>query len=213
MEATYHIVGEELHQTLLMHSEEGAYFDGKPHLRCGPASVTDRAVRAFEIYVALGEQRTLAKVSQLCAEQGQPIPIVTLKRWSSQYGWQKLVAEHTATVARQVFQRLGQTQAAERIDDLGVIRELKRRFTQRALLDPSDPTLTKAERQRAICPSIRDFALLLTLERQLSQAQIVSVDNPAQELPTPEDSAAIRELQAELLRERYGLPSPDRHDA
>jgi len=53
--------------------------------------------KAFEIYYAQGEKRSLAR---LAAELG--ISVATAKAWGRSFGWRKRIGEREATVARQV---------------------------------------------------------------------------------------------------------------
>lgn len=55
--------------------------------------------------------------------------------------------QYAQVVARQACRTLGWTELARGLDDLAVIRELKRRFMLRALLDP---TLNKQDLQHEL---------------------------------------------------------------
>lgn len=176
----------------------------------GRFGMNARVRQAFEAYLELGPTRTLAQVSQLRTDSGRSLPLPTLKRWSSRFHWQSLVQHHDQVVAQAVVKKLGQVEVARRLDDLAVVRELKLRFLQRAMLDPDDPRLTPKERQRALSPNLRDFAMLIQLERQLTGSGADSVDHSASELSsTGLPSEEMLRLAREQARLRYGLPDED----
>ena len=66
----------------------------------------DRARQALVVYVELGPDRTLARVSQAYAERGQFVPLVTLKRWSARYHWRSFIKQHERIVAQAFAKRL-----------------------------------------------------------------------------------------------------------
>jgi hypothetical protein len=66
----------------------------------------ERARRALVVYVELGPDRTLAKVSQAYAERGQSLPLVTLKRWSARFHWRSFIEQHERVVAHAFAKRL-----------------------------------------------------------------------------------------------------------
>lgn len=114
----------------------------------------ERARRAFQAYVELGPERTLAKVSQLFAERGKPVSLVTLKRWSSRFCWQTIIRQQEQIVARAFCRRTAALAAAnieppthdvlkmlrkDLMVRLGTISSLREKFAERLDLSTGDP--------------------------------------------------------------------------
>jgi hypothetical protein len=128
--------------------------------------IAERVARALEVYLQLGERRSLVRLRDELAKQGRPASLSTLKRWSFSYGWAAQVEAHS----REVVEEMARSSYAHREGQIRrsieSIMAAKDRFRKRALLDPDDPDLTPAERRRALRPTLGDFIRLLRAERE-----------------------------------------------
>ena len=84
--------------------------------------------RVFEMFVAMGDERSLPKLLSLCKAQEIETSEPTLKRWSSKFKWQEL-AQHTGEeVARQIAKTMLPDHVARTKKDLETIGKLKAQF-------------------------------------------------------------------------------------
>src|SRR5262245_11066367 len=83
-----------------------------PHLFEQQSRESSKAFAAFNLYLNLGPQRSLAAVAQKLAKSGQ-----LLKRWSTKFEWPSRVQAydaHLAIVEREAAEALARANAAER---------------------------------------------------------------------------------------------------
>ena len=166
--------------------------------------MTERARTAFEAYLRLGDDRTLAKVVKDYASHGDHVHLGTLKRWSRRYRWKGLLRELQRADAIRVLKN-GIAAIGKPIDDLAVVRELKQRVIQHALLDSNEP----AGSPQILAHSIRDLSMLIELERKLVASNNGSPDSEAAQPKFDLPIDVINAVGEEALRRRYGLPPPD----
>lgn len=60
----------------------------------------------FEMYVALGDERSLQKLLNQCQEQKIDISMWELKRWSSDFGWADLALRTDMEIARSLAKQM-----------------------------------------------------------------------------------------------------------
>lgn len=165
--------------------------------------IPERAMRCLELYIDLGPNRSLERLSYACKDAGIKASLPTLKRWSKRYGWQAYVQNHERARCAAIESDIYSKMQEDIRTDIAAIEAAKSRFRERVLLDPNDPTLSRAQRRRALCPTLNDYIKILKLERVL-YASIVSESPPSRTLQcTPEELDAM--VQA-LATVRYGLP-------
>lgn len=90
-----------------------------------PATESERAKAACADYISMGPGRSLSLLAKRYQSQTEPIPPtrreLTLREWSSAFGWQARVAEHEAQ-----FREAQQSEADKaRLQSLGLVRAAK----------------------------------------------------------------------------------------
>lgn len=128
--------------------------------------MSERVNRALHLYLQLGDERSLPRLKAKLAEQGRSVGLSTLKRWSTTYGWAAQVEAYSREVVEGMIRESRAHQEEQMRVSIEAIWAAKDRFLKRALLDPDDPTLTPAERRRALRPTLRDYIRLLKAERE-----------------------------------------------
>lgn len=93
------------------------------------------AQEALRIYQALGQKRSLNGVREFLRQQGRWAPhINTLKKWSTNEGWGKIIRDHEKRVAKELNEQLAEKQAAEEVEEI-IASAIDMRHTAGALLN------------------------------------------------------------------------------
>ena len=140
----------------------------------------ERAQEAFRVYVGLGRKRTLAEVSRLQAERGEPVSIASLKRWSTRYGWQTIIRQQEQIAARAFCRRTAahavaniepqphdvlKRQREDLMVRLGDLSNLRERFAERLDLPTDDPDAIKLTPMQFIKVCREELVLVEKLKR------------------------------------------------
>lgn len=166
---------------------------------------------ALKLYLNQTSRPSLRQLPEECAQNNIMASIATLKRWSTRYGWQRLVIEHDRAAAEMSMAATVdfQVQAAKAYFKL--IESAQSRHCW--LIDPNSPDVTPAQRERATKMNVRDFLRIITIEerliKQLEEMKPAEPERLKREYTDEELDAMMRAL-AEV---RYGLPPqrPDRN--
>ncbi len=62
---------------------------------------------------------------------------------------------------------------------LEAVNAMQERFYERVSIDPNDPSVTAAQRRRALRPTVRDFYNLVKLERLIMGGNGQNISRPA----------------------------------
>ena len=81
------------------------------------------ADRAKADYLAMGPQRSVAKLVKLLGERGEDASGKTLEMWCAKYGWVRAAEEHDAQVAGEVSRRAIEAQAEQTWDAVQELTE------------------------------------------------------------------------------------------
>lgn len=127
----------------------------------------ERVALAFSAYVQMGHRRSLERLVFLCREIGVKAASATLRRWSVRYEWQLLLQQHDRRRVAEIEASLAHDHSRMVERDAYGLRAVQDRFLSRLLIDPDDPSLTRAQRRRAMNPTFRDFRKAVELERML----------------------------------------------
>jgi len=84
--------------------------------------------RVFEMFVAMGGERTVLKLLSLCKAQDIEVSEPTLKRWSTKFKWQELAQSTGEEVARQIAKTMLPDHIERTKNDLATIAKLKLQF-------------------------------------------------------------------------------------
>lgn len=175
-----------------------------------PEPMDDMQQNCFRLFVEMGAKRSLPKLAAVVREQGLNVTERMLRRWSTKYRWAEEASKTAAIVAQKTEAVLLEDSVARARVVVGNLRSLQDRFIKRLALDPNDPTLTEAQKARAIDPDFRDFQEAVKLERLIlgdptERREDVTVSRIQIELGESELLSVAREL----AQKRYGLPSAE----
>jgi hypothetical protein len=174
------------------------------------ALMDERQGRVFQIFVALGSDRSLPQLHKACHQAGIQVSEIMLKRWSAKFRWFDLALRTQAEISRRLANEMLPKQVEYCKRDLEIIQTLKGRFYTRVDLDPSDPKLTEAQVRRAIDVDLQDFLRLLDAEKKIVGRLPTDppppgpVDEPEKKLPLAD--AMIARIIQTATEEKYGLP-------
>jgi hypothetical protein len=162
----------------------------------------------FRLYVEMGDGRNIPKLHKIIEKLNMGVTLRMLQRYCIKYRWNENANKTAAVVAQRVEEVLvedGVTRARKLINGL---RQIQDRFITKIALDPLDPTLTDAQKLRAIDPDFRDFQDAVKLERLIlgdptERREDVTVSRIQLELGESELLEAARLLASK----RYGLPT------
>ena len=161
----------------------------------------DRAFAAFSLYLSLGPERSLAKVSR---ELGKSLTLVG--RWSSKYDWPVRVTAHVAhlaTVEREASEALARGKSAEWLKRQQELREREWEMHEKCIAAGKRALAKFMEREDANC-SLADIARILEtaskLGRMASGLAVVHVEH------TGEEGGPIRIELTAALNKIYGEP-------
>jgi hypothetical protein len=162
----------------------------------------------FQRYVAMGEDRTLARLQEELARDPVTahVTIRMLERYSSKFHWRDLVKHvqnEIVAVAVEQAAPIIQHMIQEQIEALHTIQ---RRFIDRVAIDPNAPDLTDVQRARAIDPDFKEFAEAIKLERLLmgdptERKEVVTTESRLVAELTKEELIAIAR---ETAAKRFG---------
>jgi hypothetical protein len=166
---------------------------------------------ALKLYLDQDSRRSLRRLAEECSHNGIKASLPTLKRWSLRYDWQRHVAEHDQAAGEKSIAITIDYRIQAMQDHLRLIDSAKERYYW--LIDPDNPNVTPAQRERATKMNVRDFLRVLKIEerliKRLEEMKPAEPARPKQEYTAEELDAMMRAL-AEV---RYGLPPrrPDRN--
>jgi len=137
----------------------------------------ERVASAFKAYVELDSRRSL---KTLAAKQPRGSrAIAMLKRWSVRYNWQARLVAHEREIAAEMGDEFNKAMQRKISSHLEAINAMQERFYERVLIDPNDPSLTAAQRRRALRPTVRDFYNLIKIEKLIMGGNGQSFSRPA----------------------------------
>lgn len=157
----------------------------------------------FQLFVGLGTERSLLKLTGICKEQKIKVSYSTIKRWSTEFKWLELAK----IVARNLSDKLAKEMLPAHLErakkQLEAIDTLEDRFYERLKLDPD--SLDPSERERAIDVSLSDFFNLIKTRRLI-------MGDPTQEKVNTTVTHRFDDEQLDaavdiIAQKRYGLPS------
>jgi hypothetical protein len=162
----------------------------------------------FRLYSTI-PKRSIPKLHKLTQDLNMGITIRQLHRWSQQYHWTKLAKESAASVAAAIQEEMQPILIDHAKQTIEILHKIQDRFLQRLALDPANPMLTQAERERAIDPDFKEFAEAVKLERLI-------IGDPTERREDVQTSRVLVEFtngelfQAaqQIAEKRYGLPPP-----
>lgn len=171
--------------------------------------MSSSARNALNLYLEQDSRRSLRQLAEECVQHGIKASLPTLKRWSTHFGWQRLVAEHDRAAAEESRARSVDYRAQILHDRLKLIDVAKKRHEW--LIDPNNPDVTPAQRKRATNMTVSDFLRIIEIEidtvkllRELEHSKRPEPAKPRAHYSHEEMSAAVDAL----IRQRHGLPPP-----
>ena len=110
-------------------------------VRIDSARMNPRERRIFEIYLGMGEDRSLEKLFGYCRDEGIIASIATLKQWSIKYAWQALLEQIEADIADELGKALLPDHVERTKNDLAHIQRMKLKFYRKVESDEIDITV------------------------------------------------------------------------
>lgn len=161
------------------------------------AQMNIRQRHIFEIYMGMGEDRTIEKLYGWCRDNGKVASYQTLKNWSTRFAWQGLIER----IDRNVATELGKLLLPEHVErvrrDLEVFQRLKLDFIARAENGEIEITL---DEYLKICKT-EDMLTKQPLER--------NNDNELSgRVSTDVDPDVLVVAMAIMAARKHGLPMP-----
>lgn len=158
-----------------------------------------RQRRIFEVYLAMGDERTLEKLYGYCRDEGIIASYRTLQRWSTEFAWQGLVQQIEEHLALELG-RLLLPDHVERVrGDLMRIQRMKLKLYAKIDADEIDIT-------------IDDYIKLLKIEDMLTSKPL---ERPGSDEITGKFKVEIELTQEELAialaisaKNKHRLPPP-----
>ena len=125
-------------------------------------SMPRRVREVLELYLNQEPRRSLTGLARVCQERGIKVSEATLKRWSTRFGWRRLVIEHDREAEKESLARSADHRIQSLVDRLLLIDCAKERYAW--LIDPEKADLTPAQRRRVNNVTLSDFLRILKLE-------------------------------------------------
>lgn len=162
----------------------------------------------FYDYLGLPQRRSLARLAAMNSSRRYP-SVASLKRWSSRFEFIERARSHDRAAVEVMEERFNEAMRARVRSDAQAIAAAKQRFFDRCV-DPSDPTLTPAQRRRALSPTLTDFVRLLKIERMLlaSMPEVSKVEPTAGDTKSKFTDEEVAVMMQALTRFRHDLPPP-----
>ena len=160
------------------------------------AFMDPRQVRAFQMFCALGEERTLDKLAEVCKTQAPDISIHMLRRWSAQFKWADLVLQTDVQVSATIAERSLQKHVERVAKALKYLAALEDLFYNKVERGEVDVNLTEFITLLKAGSMLRGLATEHTETTETHQFKI--------DLSDDELRAALRQ---DVLKKR-GLPVP-----
>lgn len=159
---------------------------------------SDKAFAAFNLYLSLGAERSLAAVAQQLSKSEQ-----LLKRWSAKFDWPARVQAHSAHLAvveRQAAELLARTKAAEWIMRRETVRDEEWAMHQEALAAGREALKRFYERGKGA--TLGDIARILELASKLGRLAAGMATDKHE--VTGEDGGPIQVELTAALNKIYG---------
>jgi hypothetical protein len=174
------------------------------------ASVMDEMQsECFRMYTTIPHRKTVPKLFEMCKELEMGVTLRQLMRWSNQFKWPLLAKESAAALAQKVQAEMEPVLVDHAIKQLNALHMLQDRFIERMLIDPNDPNLTQAQRERAIDPDFKEFAESVKLERLILGDPTERREDVATSRVVLEFSPSeLFQAAQSIAEKRYGLPPP-----
>jgi len=154
---------------------------------------TDEHRTAFEIWVALGDRRTISEVARRTNRNE-----ASVYKWSHAFGWQKRLVHRQKLVAAILTDRGVEDEAKSRADGIKIARAIQLRYASKLADKSADATLTA-----------NDFATAVKTElllRGRATERIDMMDSPAfQQILDMIAQVIEREVKDSDLRGRLAL--------
>lgn len=167
--------------------------------RIESAKMNLRQRRIFEVYLGMGDDRTLEKLYGWCRDEGIKVSYLTLRRWSSEFAWFPLIKQ----IEENLAEELGKVLLPDHVErvrlDLQHIQRIKLRFYQRVENDEVDIT-------------VDEYLKILKVEDMLTSKPL---DRPGPDEITGKHKIEIVVTDEQLAlalafsnHQRHGLPPP-----
>lgn len=168
-------------------------------VRIDSARMNPRERRIFEIYLGMGEDRSLERLNTYCRDEGIVAAIATLKSWSIKFGWVALIEQIEADIAEE----LGRTLLPDHVErtkiDLSHIQRMKLKFYRKVESDEIDITVEEYIKLLKIEESLIGRPVARSSDGELTGKYKVEVEL------TQEQLALALALSAST---RHNLPPP-----
>lgn len=153
-------------------------------VRIDSARMNPRERRIFEIYLGMGQDRSLERLNGYCRDEGIVASLATLKSWSIKFGWAALLEQIEADIAEELGRALLPDHVERTKIDLSHIQRMKLKFYQRVEADQVDIT-------------VEEYIKLLKIEESL-------IGRPVERSSDSELTGKYK-VEVELTQEQLGL--------
>ena len=143
-----------------------------------------RERRVFEIYLGMGDDRSLEKLFSYCRDEGIVASFATLKMWCRKYGWVPLVEQIEADIADELGRALLPDHVERTKNDLAHIQRMKLKFYRKVESDEIDIT-------------VEEYIKLLKIEEAL-------IGRPTERSSDGELTGKYK-VEVELTQEQLGM--------
>ena len=153
--------------------------------------------RVFEMFVGMGDERSLPKLLNLCKASGVEVSEPTLKRWSSKFKWIDLAQDTGKAIADKIAEGMLPDHIARVKLDLEVINKLKDQFR-------------KDVEAGLVAVTLSDYISLIKTEQLLTgNPTDRSANDSTHTLKIHIDDSEIAAVLGLSERRKRGLPSPE----